>query len=194
MADPKPTGCCCCSTNPNARRGFLSKLGAAGLGLIALAGPVGAAIASFLSPLRQKGQATKAVKLAQLDSLDAAPRKFTVIMDRTDAWSRYPKEPVGAVFLRKLSSQEMQERGTDVPVEAIHVVCPHAGCFIEYNASGNAFYCPCHNGHFDLAGRRTDATSPSPRDLDTLPVEIRENEVWVEFQNFKTGRADRVPV
>ena len=31
--------------------------------------------------------------------------------------------------------------------------------------------------------------------MDTLKVEIRnENEVWVAFQNFEAGRADKVPL
>ena len=41
---------------------------------------------------------------------------------------------------------------------------------------------------FDLDGRRTNEKSMSPRDMDTLEVEIRnQNEVWVKFQHFQKG-------
>ena len=50
------------------------------------------------------------------------------------------------------------------------------------------FFCPCHRATFDLAGKRLQATSHSPRDLDTLAAEVRNGtEVWVQFQNFKLG-------
>ena len=54
------------------------------------------------------------------------------------------------------------------------------------------FVCPCHNARFDLSGKRLDATSPSPRDLDTLEMEIRGDEIWVKFQNFRTGTAQKI--
>jgi menaquinol-cytochrome c reductase iron-sulfur subunit len=108
-----------------------------------------------------------------------------VVADCSDAWNRYPAEPVGAVFLRR--------NGADVL--AFQVICPHAGCSIglEGSGSGGKFFCPCHAASFDLSGKRMDATSPSPRDMDTLDVEIRnKNEVWVKFQTFGVGTAAKV--
>jgi len=73
------------------------------------------------------------------------------------------------------------------------VICPHAGCFITYNPGENSFFCPCHTAHFDLAGKRLDEKSPSPRDLDTLEVEVRPGgEVWVKFENYQTGTPNKV--
>ena len=137
-----------------------------------------------LNPLRQKSQAGVFLRPASLETLpeDGTPRKFPVVLDRTDAWNRFPKEPVGRV-----------PRRVKDKVEAIHVVCPHAGCFIVYDAAKNTYFCPCHNGNFDLTGKRLDSNSPSPRDLDTLEVEIRDGtEVWVKFQNFQTGIPQKV--
>ena len=58
---------------------------------------------------------------------------------------------------------------------------------------GGKFFCPCHAASFDLAGKRTDATSPSPRNMDSLAVEIRNNnEVWVKFENFRMGIAAKI--
>jgi Rieske Fe-S protein len=64
---------------------------------------------------------------------------------------------------------------------------------VEYDASNNNFFCPCHNGRFNLRGKRLDATSPSPRDLDALEVEIRNaSEIWVKFQSFRSGVPQKI--
>jgi menaquinol-cytochrome c reductase iron-sulfur subunit len=176
---------------------------AASLGLLA-AGlafftPLATGIAAFLNPWRQKGRAGQSLRLATLDTLpeDGTPVKATVLMDEVDAWNRVPNQPVGAVFLRRVGLKG---------VEALNVVCPHAGCSIEYKeeidpATGGKvkkFFCPCHTASFDLSGKRIDAVSPSPRDMDRLTVDpdrlAVDGEVWVEFKNFQSGIAKQVPL
>jgi nitrite reductase/ring-hydroxylating ferredoxin subunit len=180
------------SSSPHGdRRGFLGSAVALLLGGMALLVPVAAGIVAFLNPLRQKGQAGELMRIAPLAGLpeDGTPRKFSVVTTRVDAWNRFPDEPIGAVFLRRVPGNQ------EVAVEAFQVICPHAGCSINYEmtAEGGRFFCPCHAASFDLAGRRTDATSPSPRDMDVLEVEIRnESEVWVKFENFRTGTSEKV--
>jgi nitrite reductase/ring-hydroxylating ferredoxin subunit len=155
------------------------------MGAVALAVPAAAGVVSFLNPLRQKSAAGKFLRLATLETLpeDGTPRKFPVVMDRTDAWNHFASEPVGAVFLRR----------TDKGVEALQVVCPHAGCYISYDEQNKKLYCPCHQASFALDGKRTDAQSNSPRDLDTLEVELRnDHEVWVKYETFRTGTPQKV--
>jgi menaquinol-cytochrome c reductase iron-sulfur subunit len=153
----------------------------------ALLVPSVAGIVAFLNPLRQKSSGGQFMRLASLDALpeNGTPLKAPVIADRTDAWTRYQAQPIGAVFLRR----------TAEGVKAMQVICPHAGCSINFEGSGSEgkFFCPCHAASFDLAGKRTDQTSPSPRDMDTLEVEVRnENEVWVKFQTFGVGTVTKV--
>ncbi len=189
MVDSTRTPCCCCGgeADVQARRGFLAKVLAVVLGAGAYLTPVLAGVVSFLNPLRQKRQAGQFMRLATLDALpsDGTPLKTTVTMDRVDAWNRMPNQPVGAVFLRLVDSEKKE-------VRAIHVVCPHAGCFITYDAEKKGFFCPCHNASFDLEGRRLDATSSSPRDLDTLDCKVEAGEVWVRYQNFRTGISEKI--
>jgi menaquinol-cytochrome c reductase iron-sulfur subunit len=167
----------------DSRRGFGANIAAVCLGVLAFAGPVCAAVVSFLNPLKLKGQGGRFFFLTTLESLpeDGTPRRFPVIADRVDGWITYPDEPIGAVLMRRTGDKEK-------PVEAFNVICPHAGCFIGYNPDGKEFFCPCHEAHFSLDGKRTDKNSPSPRDMDTLQVEVREKgEVWVKFENFQLG-------
>jgi menaquinol-cytochrome c reductase iron-sulfur subunit len=87
------------------------------------------------------------------------------------------------------------QRLKDNKVRALNVVCPHAGCFVDYRAANNNYFCPCHNSSFGLDGSIQDPKSPSPRGLDELPVEIRNgSEVWVTFQNFRAGVHEKIPV
>ncbi|MEJ5342313.1 MAG: Rieske (2Fe-2S) protein [Thermogutta sp.] len=187
---------CCGAANvpssaPN-RRGVLGSLIAWILGLIALAPSLVTGLAAFLAPLRSGRKGGLLVRLTTLDNLpkDGSPRKFPIVAEKRNGWT-LSREPVGAVYLRLLP---------DGTVQALHVVCPHAGCAVEYRpgqGQGNAgeFFCPCHLARFDLDGKRLDAVSPSPRDMDTLSVEIRNGqEIWVEFQNFQVGTAQKIPV
>jgi menaquinol-cytochrome c reductase iron-sulfur subunit len=181
---------CCCARHASegceTRRGFFGQAASVFCGGIALLVPAATGILAFLNPLRQKSQSGQFMRLASLDVLpdDGTPRKVPVIADRVDAWNRFPAEPIGAVFLRR--------QGTNVT--ALQVICPHAGCSIgfEGSAKDGKFFCPCHAASFDLAGKRIDKTSPSPRDMDALEVEIRnKNEVWVKFQTFGVGTAKK---
>jgi Rieske Fe-S protein len=177
------------------RRGFLAKASALGLAAAAFAAPVLAGLAAALNPLRQKARAGKFYKLASLDALpeDGSPQKFAVIDERVNAWTR-SIEPIGAVYLMRTAGPEQ--------VRALQVTCPHAGCSVQFKEtvdeeSGDKvreFHCPCHQARFDLEGNRLGATSPSPRNLDALAIDPDKlPEVWVQFQEFKTGTAQQVP-
>ena len=190
-----PAEACCCGCGSGDRRDFVAKLVALGLGATAYVVPAAAGVVAALNPLRLKAAGGEFLRLANLDTLpnDGTPRKFPVVAERVDAWTR-AVEPIGAVLLR---------RTPDKQVEALQVECPHAGCTIEVKevadeqTGGKApqLVCPCHKAVFDLAGKRQQATSPSPRDLDQLQVEIRNgNEVWVQFQTFKLGTPNKVAV
>lgn len=170
------------------RRNFLIKACSITIGaVLALVAPA-AGLLVFLDPLRRKSPNGGAVLVASLDSLpeNGGPQKFSVLATLIDAWNTTPNVPVGAVYLQRLNGSQ---------VRAFNVVCPHAGCFVEYWGEQNHFHCPCHNSSFSLDGRVLDPKSPSPRALDDLPVEIRNGtEIWVKFQNFRPGVKERIPV
>ena len=169
------------------RRDFLKKASSIAIGGVITAIPIAAGVRVIMDPLRHKAAGGQRIKVTMLDSLpkDGTPRKFSILAARADAWNKYPDAPVGAIYLRRTG---------DNSVEALNVVCPHAGCFVDYRPEKTGFYCPCHNSLFAIDGKINDPKSPSPRGLDTLNTEIKGNEVWVEFQNFHTGTAQKVPL
>ena len=124
-------------------------------------------------------------RVASLEALptDGTPVQVPVIADLTDAWNREPNQPIGAVYLRRLSDK----------VECFNAISPHAGCFVGYAADRKVFQCPCHTSSFELDGQRI-GNSPSPRDMDALGVDddkLKEGEVWVQFVNYYPGTEDR---
>ena len=170
------------------RRSFLTSMSAIVLGAVASIVPVAAGVTALLDPLRKKEIGSAQVFVTRLSAVpeDGSPKKFTVEMDRVDAWATHKSTPVGAVYLRRT------ETGA---VAALNVVCPHAGCFVGLAEDKSRFGCPCHNSSFDLDGEVNDPSSPSPRDMDSLEVDVRNgDEIWVAFQNFLPGRHDKTPV
>jgi menaquinol-cytochrome c reductase iron-sulfur subunit len=169
-----------------ARRSFLKEASAIAIGGIAGLTPLAAGLAVLMDPLTREGAEGQMVRLTTIEALpdDGIPRKFPVLSSRIDAWNRFPDAPIGAVYLRRTGEKT---------VEALNVVCPHAGCFVDYKGSG--YFCPCHNSSFGLDGKIADPKSPSPRGMDVLQVEIRnEKEIWVKFQNFRTGHPEKTPL
>ncbi len=175
-----------CPPQPD-RRNFLTKAAAIVIGgLTAVAAPLAGVFVLF-DPLRRKTEAGGAVLVATLNALpeDGEPRKFPVLATRVDAWNRTPNVPVGAVYLQRLK---------DNSVRAFNVVCPHAGCFVDYRPKEQCYLCPCHDSRFGTDGKIIDPKSPSPRGLDDLTVEVRNGtEVWVTFQNYRAGVHNKIP-
>jgi len=162
---------------------------AAALGGAATVPPIAAGLFFLSDPVRRSaGGSAGFVRVTSLAALpdDGQPRKFAVISDRSDAWNRFPNTPIGAIYLRKTGPAK---------VEALNIICPHAGCAVDFRPSEGAYHCPCHNSTFALNGAIANANSPSARPLDSLEVEIRNGlEVWVKFMNFHAGKAEKIPV
>jgi len=171
------------------RRSFLKKLFAGVLGGIITIVPGLAGLMVLFDPLKRKSAAGDGeVLVARLSALpaDGVPRRFSVIMDKVDAWNTYQNIPVGGVFLR---------RSEDGRITALNAACPHAGCSVAFASDKDEFLCPCHDSAFAVDGEIAKAGSPSPRGLDSLDVEVRnENEIWVRFQNFQVGHKEKIPV
>ncbi len=167
------------------RRSFLKETAAGVIGGCCVLIPAVIGIVAWLDPLEHDAGNGSLLKVALLDALpkDGSPRRVTIIMEKTDAWTRQHAVPIGAVYL---------VRNGDT-VTALHSMCPHAGCFVDYQPARRSFFCPCHESTFAVDGSINDPHSPSPRGLDTLEVEVRGSEVWVRFQNFRTGSRKKVP-
>ena len=170
------------------RRSFLTKASALTIGAVTTLVPAGAGLVTLLDPLRHKAKAGQFLRVATLNSLpdDGTPRQFPVVADRQDAWNKFPQVRIGAIYLRKTGPKEVQ---------ALNVVCPHAGCFVNYQPDKRQYLCPCHDSLFALDGTIENKSSPSPRPLDTLEVKVMEDgAVLVKFENYLAGSHEKIVV
>ena len=159
-----------------------------GLMTAALAVP---GVAYVIDPLRKRRGAARTYFLARLSDLEVGvPRVFPIVDERQDAWVKYPKEPIGSVWLVK------QPEGTVPPVIAFQAECPHLGCAVNLTTDKKAFRCPCHDSEFTLSGR-PENTIP-PRGMDRLEVEELTKSsnamIRVKFERFRCQTEEKTPL
>lgn len=147
-------------------------------------------VAYLLDPLGKKSKVGAARRLARLGELTpGVPKSFPVVEERQDAWVKYPREPVGSVWLVR------QPEGAETPVVAFSAECPHLGCAINLNADGRSFLCPCHTSAFTLEGEPLNQVPP--RGMDRLEVELSggdDPEILVRFERFQTQIEEPKPL
>jgi Rieske Fe-S protein len=164
---------------PN-RRAFVVVCAA---GTCAIAATIGVPAAIFVgAPLGDKASEGKKLPVAKLSELElGVPKKFTLVGDEVDAWTRATGRKLGAVWLTRTAERE---------VRALSTVCPHLGCGVDLAPDGKQFLCPCHTSAFSLDGEHV--AGPSPRAMDPLPVEIGSDDiVSVTLRHFRIGIAAR---
>lgn len=177
------------SSPPPTRRSFLD-WAIHGLGGI-FAAVLGVPVLAYLIDPRNRPARSGAFKtVARLSDLKHDVPVQAVVRDvKRDAWTLYPNDVIGRVWLI---------RRKDDTVEAFTTICPHLGCSI--NCDGQRFVCPCHNGTFDLTGKRLSAEelgaqNPAPRGMDSLEVQRDPTDpemIQVKYQNFKQGDHEKV--
>lgn len=180
------------------RRDFGRKLLAFLIGGIITVVPFVPALGVFLDPLLRPllgkrravgptGSAVDADGFIQVGTMsqleDGAPLQLPVVADLQNFWNRFPKTPIGSVYVTRQGEQ----------VSCFNARCPHLGCTVNYRPSERLYLCPCHDSSFNADGSRNNDIPP--RDLDTLDVQVRnDHEIWVKFQNFRVGVHDKTPV
>jgi cytochrome b6-f complex iron-sulfur subunit len=79
--------------------------------------------------------------------------------------------PVGHIAVEDVSGE----------IRAFSAVCTHLGCIVTWQPTDNhVWYCPCHKGKYDRAGRVV--SGPPPRPLDAFPATVRDGQVFVKLR------------
>jgi cytochrome b6-f complex iron-sulfur subunit/menaquinol-cytochrome c reductase iron-sulfur subunit len=166
----------------NDRRGILKAIVAGGSVLFVGGAAAPAAVAALAPVLSKSGVQDRWVRVGRLADLkEGEPKRAAVISEMTDAFTRYAKENLGAVWLIRSGDG----------VRALSVTCPHLGCGVEKTPSG--FGCPCHTSAFDPSGNRT--AGPAPRGMDSMETRVvgegADRVVEVQFKKFRQGVPER---
>jgi nitrite reductase/ring-hydroxylating ferredoxin subunit len=188
------------SSGEPARRSFLMRLAALVAGGIVAIFPFAAGWGVLFDPLRRARRQRSGedpetagfTRICPLDALAAGgpPQMFAVSTDVVDAWTRATGQRVGSVFLSRTDVDSKPQ------VAALSATCPHLGCAVEFDVTKSQFACPCHESAFGKEGKQL--FGPSRRGLDPLEVKLIDNdgtqEVWVAYQRFRAGVAERISV
>ncbi len=157
------------------RRSFLGVL--LGLASATVGVLLGIPVVRFLlSPLTSGSAASgwsSAGSLAEVtaSSASSAPVSRTLHRTEQDGWRETDSRPT--VYL-------IQKGGA---VQALSAICPHLGCIVPWDASRNAFVCPCHGGVFGPDGAYR--SGPPRRGMDVLQTKVTNGNVMVRYQTFR---------
>jgi menaquinol-cytochrome c reductase iron-sulfur subunit len=181
------------------RRSFFTKLSAVSLGTLVAVFPFAAGWGVVTSPVRRSGNGDQSgaesdgfVPICPLASVpaDGVPHAFVVMADTVDAWTRSVNQRIGEVFISRTDADGKPG------VLAFTATCPHLGCAVEFDGAENRYECPCHESGFAKDGKKL--FGPSLRGLDRLDAETRgegdATEVWVRYERFRAGIAEREPI
>lgn len=83
-----------------------------------------------------------------------------------------PKD--GGKTFKDLEGREIILVNTSEGFKAISTTCTHLGCTAYWEPDNNRFFCPCHDGVFDVNGNVV--SGPPPRPLEKYDVEVDEND------------------
>jgi len=132
------------------RRGFLTRL-AMGIGLVASYGTGGIYVLQFLLPRKKKTNYRRLL----VTSLAKLPKG-------------------GGKTFKDLAGREIVLVNTEEGLKALSTICPHLECKVYWEPDNGRFFCPCHDGVFDVNGNVV--SGPPDRALDSFKVEVDEND------------------
>ena len=152
---------------PASRRDFMNTA------IVAIGGFISAAFAIpalvyIVGPALQKKQLEEWLRLGSTDKVEpGTPTLFKANIERQTGWIMNEEE---------ISVYVLTENGRDYV--AMSNICTHLGCRVRWISDQAQFFCPCHNGVFDKAGKVV--SGPPPRPLDRYETKVENNQILVK--------------
>lgn len=150
-----------------------------GLGGLAIAPPL---VLSFVGPTFRPSKEEFTAVGPVADLKGGAPTTMPFSQKTADAYLE--ETATRSVWVIKGESDEQ--------LTVFSPICPHLGCQYNWNAGNKEFMCPCHGSIFSEDGKVVGG--PAPRGLDTLPYKIEQGVLYVKWERFKLGVAQKVTV
>lgn len=146
------------------RRRFFARVFWFAIGAIG-AGVITPLVIYVLGPLLGGGGAEEWVRLGSVDDFPPSqPKRVEVALRRRDAWVTEDYRLTAWVF----------RTAEKFVVYDPH--CTHLGCAYRWVTETGRFFCPCHDGVFDIDG--CVISGPPPRPLDTYQYAVKEGALY----------------
>ncbi len=160
------------------RRGFLAK--ATGLLTLFVAAAAGIPLIGGMIGGIYREKKREWVKVTEVAPLPVSqPVNPTFSMQVTQAYLRETE-------LRKV----WVVRQADNTFTVFSPICPHLGCHYHWNPRSQHFECPCHGSIYALDGKVLGG--PAPRPLDTLPEKVEGGILYIKWEEFQVGVAQKI--
>lgn len=110
------------------------------------------------------------LKVGQLDDFRLnEPTPVTLTYQRSDGW-----------VIRTVRKTVYVVMKPDGKPKVFSNICTHANCAVRWEKDKQAFFCPCHDGYFDIDGKVK--AGPPPHPLDKFPSKIEGGFLFVRLQ------------
>jgi menaquinol-cytochrome c reductase iron-sulfur subunit len=148
------------------RRKFLSGI----IGVVAAAVSVAVgipAIGYLVSPGLKKQNEDTWITLGPLSSLTPGePKGFPYSTRTKDGWVESSQS--GVAYALTTDGQT---------VKVLSNVCTHLSCRVGWKTDQRVYFCPCHDGKFDVEGKVV--SGPPPRPLDEFQSRIENGQIEI---------------
>ena len=113
-----------------------------------------------------------------------SPTGVAVTITRRESSSSSDKgEGKAKSTLAENSARDTQDTNHEtIPFVALSSVCPHLGCRVHWESQNDRFFCPCHNGAFDVSGKAiAGPPKTAGQTLPEYPLKIVDNNLYIEM-------------
>lgn len=126
------------------------------------------AVAYVIGPALKKQGTETWVRLGSTSKVELGmPTLFTFTIETQTGWITNTQEM--SVYILSTDGRTYI---------AMSNVCTHLGCRVRWIADQEEFFCPCHNGVFDISGNVL--SGPPPRPLDRYDVKVENAQLYIK--------------
>ena len=104
----------------------------------------------------------------------------------------FERSTVNAYLLEKAQNSVWVVKEASGTMKVFSPICTHLGCHYNWDAGRGQFVCPCHGSMFTPEGKVVGG--PAPRPLDTLPWKVEKGVLYVRWERFEPGVAQKVQI
>lgn len=125
------------------------------------------AVAYVVGPSLKSQQTQTWMRLGPTSKVElSTPTLFTFTIQTQTGW---------IVNTEEVSVYVLSKDGREYV--AMSNICTHLGCHVRWITDQNLFFCPCHNGEFDVNGNVI--AGPPPRPLNRYEVKVENDQLFV---------------
>ncbi|HKK02248.1 MAG TPA: ubiquinol-cytochrome c reductase iron-sulfur subunit [Desulfuromonadales bacterium] len=104
----------------------------------------------------------------------------------------FERRSVNAYLIEKAQNSVWVVKESSGNIKVFSPICTHLGCHYNWDAQRGQFVCPCHGSMFTPEGKVVGG--PAPRPLDTLPWKVEKGVLYVRWERFEPGVAQKVQI